>query len=52
MAPTDKLHLPFRWSFLPEQDARDGSIRWHLVKPVEPRELVRVLGERGGTSLR
>ena len=28
MAPTDKLHLPFRWSFIPEQDARDGSIRW------------------------
>lgn len=27
MAPTDKLHLPFRWSFIPEQDARDGSIR-------------------------
>ena len=28
MAPTDKLHLPFRWSFIPEQYARDGSIRW------------------------
>ena len=28
MAPTDKLRLPFRWSFIPEQDARDGSIRW------------------------
>jgi hypothetical protein len=28
MAPTDKLQLPFRWSFIPEQDARDGSIRW------------------------
>jgi hypothetical protein len=27
MAPTDKLQLPFRWSFIPEQDARDGSIR-------------------------
>jgi hypothetical protein len=28
MAPTDKMHLPFRWSFVPQQDARDGSIRW------------------------
>jgi hypothetical protein len=28
MAPADKLHLPFRWSFIPEQDARDRSIRW------------------------
>ncbi|HZN86762.1 MAG TPA: hypothetical protein VFB53_08260 [Burkholderiales bacterium] len=28
MAPTDRVHLPFRWSFIPQQDARDGSIRW------------------------
>jgi hypothetical protein len=28
MAPRDKLHLLFRWEFLPVKDARDGSIRW------------------------
>jgi hypothetical protein len=28
MAPKDKLNLPFRWSFIPAQDPRDGSIRW------------------------
>lgn len=28
MAPADKPHLPFRWSFLPQQNARDGTIRW------------------------
>ena len=28
MAPTDRLQLPFRWAFVPEPDARDGSIRW------------------------
>ena len=28
MASKDELQLPFRWSFLPEQNARDGSIRW------------------------
>jgi hypothetical protein len=28
MAPTDRINLPFRWSFIPEQNARDGSIRW------------------------
>ena len=28
MAPTDRLQLPFRWSFVPESDAKDGSIRW------------------------
>jgi len=28
MAPTDKIHLPFRWQFVPIQDAQDGSIRW------------------------
>lgn len=28
MAPTEKPHLPFRWSFIPTQNPRDGSIRW------------------------
>ena len=28
MAPADKPHLPFRWSFIPSQNLRDGSIRW------------------------
>ena len=28
MAPADRPHLPFRWSFIPEQNPRDGSIRW------------------------
>jgi hypothetical protein len=28
MAPADKARLPFRWSFIPQQNARDGSIRW------------------------
>ena len=28
MAPKDRLHLPFRWEFLPEKDARDGAVRW------------------------
>jgi hypothetical protein len=28
MAPKDRLPLPFRWSFVPEQEAKDGSIRW------------------------
>ena len=28
MAPADKPHLPFRWSFIPRQNARDGTIRW------------------------
>jgi hypothetical protein len=28
MAPTDRINLPFRWSFIPEQNPRDGSIRW------------------------
>jgi hypothetical protein len=28
MAPSDKINLPFRWSFIPEQDPKDGSIRW------------------------
>jgi hypothetical protein len=25
---SDRPHLPFRWSFIPEQSPRDGSIRW------------------------
>jgi hypothetical protein len=28
MAHAEKPHLPFRWSFIPSQNARDGSIRW------------------------
>ena len=28
MAPAEKPHLPFRWSFVPSQNVRDGSIRW------------------------
>jgi hypothetical protein len=28
MAPTDRINLPLRWSFTPEQSARDGSIHW------------------------
>ena len=28
MAPTDRLQLPFRWAFVPERFAQDGSIRW------------------------
>jgi len=24
----ERPHLPFRWSFIPEQNPRDGSIRW------------------------
>ncbi len=28
MAFTDRINLPFRWSFVPAQDPRDGSIRW------------------------
>ena len=24
----ERVHLPFRWSFIPEQAARDGAIRW------------------------
>ena len=28
MAPVEKPRLPFRWSFIPSQNARDGSIRW------------------------
>jgi hypothetical protein len=28
MAPTDKLHLPFRWEFAPVRQASDGAVRW------------------------
>ena len=28
MAPADKPRLPFRWSFIPSHNMRDGSIRW------------------------
>lgn len=40
MAPTDKLHLPFRWSFVPQQDARDGSIRWTWCAYTQTGEMV------------
>jgi hypothetical protein len=28
MASQDRVNLPFRWTFIPEQNPRDGSIRW------------------------
>ena len=28
MAPTERIRLPFRWQFVPVEDARDGSVRW------------------------
>jgi hypothetical protein len=28
MAPIDKIHLPFRWQFIPSEDPRDRSVRW------------------------
>jgi hypothetical protein len=28
MAPKDRLHLPFRWEFVPVEDPRDKSVRW------------------------
>jgi len=28
MAPTDRIHLPFRWQFVPTKDPRDGAVRW------------------------
>ena len=28
MAPSDRLHLPFRWQFLPVKNPPDGSIHW------------------------
>ena len=28
MAPSDKIHLPLRWQFVPGQEGRDRSVRW------------------------
>jgi hypothetical protein len=28
LAPTDRIHLPLRWQFVPTKDERDGSVRW------------------------
>ena len=28
MAPTDRIHLPFRWQFTPTKSDRDGAVRW------------------------
>jgi hypothetical protein len=28
MAPVDRLHLPFRWRFVPVPSAADRSIHW------------------------
>jgi hypothetical protein len=28
MAPKDNVQLPLRWEFVPQQEARDRSIRW------------------------
>ncbi len=28
MAPSDRLTPPFRWSFIPSQNPKDGTIRW------------------------
>ena len=28
MTSSDKIHLPLRWQFVPEQESRDGSVRW------------------------
>jgi hypothetical protein len=28
MAPTDRIQLPFRWEFVPEEDPSDRSVRW------------------------
>jgi hypothetical protein len=28
MESSDKIQLPLRWQFQPEQDSRDGSVRW------------------------
>lgn len=28
MAPTDRIHLPLRWQFVPTTDERDRSVRW------------------------
>lgn len=39
MAPADKVNLPFRWSFIPAQNPRDGSIRWSWVAYTQSGEL-------------
>jgi CheY-like chemotaxis protein len=36
---------------LDRENSREAGFDLHLVKPVEPRELVRALDERGGASL-
>ena len=28
MAPTERIRLPFRWQFIPVEDARDATVRW------------------------
>jgi hypothetical protein len=28
LAPTDRIHLPFRWQFVPTKSDRDGAVRW------------------------
>ena len=28
MAPTDRIHLPFRWQFVPTKSDRDGAVLW------------------------
>lgn len=28
MAPTDKMHVPFRWEFAPSESPLDKSIQW------------------------
>ena len=28
MAPTDRIQLPFRWEFAPEENPADRSVRW------------------------
>ena len=28
MAPTDRIHLPLRWQFIPVEEPKDRSIRW------------------------
>ena len=39
MAPTDKINLPFRWSFVPAQSPRDGAIRWTWLAYTQAGEL-------------
>jgi len=28
VAPNDRVTPPFRWSFIPSQNPKDGTIRW------------------------